>query len=288
MPISRSTAVKRGFAANARWSACGSVMAREERSAAWTGIVRASSAHVRRKPALIECIIPTQNANDDARQYRAQRRSSGQVLWRGGIQPRVIRQQHRRRRQGKPSRMLGRACRNIRSRRHTSGAGVTVITNRRRMLRRAVVGTIGHGANIHIDSHGNRLLNARNSMGQTDEQVNQSKDHKHRTTNAWCLSRKSGPAGSMSHTRRLANPEPEHYHKLSSDFIFQRTCDFCSRVTLAESIKTRRRAARWFPATQRNALLLPQFVINPAAAVHSSSKCEITRSGRKLATGASL
>lgn len=219
-------------------------MAREERSAAWTGIVRASSAHVRRKAALIECIIPTQNANDDARQGRAQRRSLGQVSWRRGIKPRMFRQQRQGRRQDNSRRMLGRTCRNIRSRRHTRHAGVTVITERWRMLRRAVIGTICDGADIHRDSGGNSLLDAGDGMGQTPEQVDERKEHKHRAANAWCLSRKSGPAGSMFHTCRLPNPGPEHYHKLPSDFAFQRTCDFCTGLTFGGGIKTRHRALR--------------------------------------------
>lgn len=128
----------------------------------------------------------------------------------------MIRQQRQGRRQDKPSRMFGGSCRITRSRRHTRDAGVTVITDRWRMLRRTVVGTI-RGTDIHCDSGGgNRLLDARDGMGQTDEQVDESKQYKHRATNARCPSAKSGPAGSVSHTRRLANFEPEYYYNVGN------------------------------------------------------------------------
>jgi len=54
MPISRSAEVRRGFVANARWSASANEMAREERSTAKLElqIQEVRTSHVRRKAAL--------------------------------------------------------------------------------------------------------------------------------------------------------------------------------------------------------------------------------------------
>jgi hypothetical protein len=49
MPISRSAAVRRGFAAKARCRACANEIDRGALSAPSTGIVTTSSAHIRRK-----------------------------------------------------------------------------------------------------------------------------------------------------------------------------------------------------------------------------------------------
>lgn len=65
MPISRSAAVTRGFATKARCNACGKEI--DCRSAACAGTESTSTAHVRRRAALKELIMPTRNANDDAR-----------------------------------------------------------------------------------------------------------------------------------------------------------------------------------------------------------------------------
>src|SRR6202022_1936038 len=62
MPISRSAAVRRGFAAKARCSAWANEIDRGALSAASTGIVTTSNAHVRRKATPSQYIDSTGKA----------------------------------------------------------------------------------------------------------------------------------------------------------------------------------------------------------------------------------
>lgn len=59
---------------------------------------------------------------------------------------------------------------------------MTVIRNRCRMLLGAVVRTHLWSWRFHYYGSGNRLLDACDGMSQTDEQVGESKEHKHHAT----------------------------------------------------------------------------------------------------------
>src|SRR6267154_6546218 len=97
MPISRSAAVRRGFAAKARCSACASEIDRGALSAASTGIVTTSTAHVRRKAAPSKFIGSTGKAEKTAtRLGRSQLSFSGQGFRGGRIKPGIIFQEERR------------------------------------------------------------------------------------------------------------------------------------------------------------------------------------------------
>lgn len=192
-------------------------MAREERSAALTGIVSTSSAHVRRKAALTECIKPTRNANDNARPYRAQRRSSGQMLGRWSIKSWMVFDQQPRSAECYLRRPDGR--RGIRRQygHQNRRANMTMPSDNRQILGAAVIRIVTRRHNRFGRNGGcERFVETHDRVCKTNKKIHKGEQHQQRPANARRFRLRRTGTDPMFHYPQIASFGSEHYYNVGN------------------------------------------------------------------------